>query len=57
MVGYRFYHDESANDGEDILLEQEIESDDVRLPQIRKWYTHKEDKYLGQDKLEKLVIN
>jgi len=54
MIGYRFYHDESANDGEYILLEEEVEFDNIRLPAVRKWYMHKDDKYLGTDKLARL---
>lgn len=49
MVGYRFYHDEAANDGEYILIDGEVEFDNVKIPKTRKWYTHKEDKYLGTD--------
>ncbi len=56
LQGYRFYHDESANDGEYILLEGETSYKNVRLPKSRKWYTHKEDKYLGDDILEKILI-
>ncbi|MEE9372000.1 MAG: DUF6503 family protein [Saprospiraceae bacterium] len=51
MVGYRFYHKEANNDGEYILLEDEATFDSVKLPKIRKWYTHKEDKFLGADHL------
>lgn len=57
LIGYRFYHDEAANDGEYILLEDEIEVDNIKLPSIRKWYTHKEEKYLGTDTLLKLEAN
>ena len=56
MQGYRFYHDESKNDGEYILLENELEFDNVRLPQNRTWYTHKEDKLLGTDILDELAF-
>ena len=52
MIGYRFYHDEAANDGEYILLEGEQESNGVRIPKTRKWYTHKENKFLGADILD-----
>jgi len=55
MVGYRFYHDESQNDGEYIYLEGEYINDLIRLPKTRKWYTHKEDKYLGTDSLIKML--
>jgi len=57
LVGYRFYHNESANDGEYILFSGELESYGIRIPQTRKWYTHKEDKYLGADTLETLIIH
>lgn len=54
MIGYRFYHDESANDGEYILLDEEVEFDNIKLPAARKWYMHKDDKFLGTDKLVRL---
>jgi len=54
MSGYRFYHDESANDGEYILLSEEMSFENIKLPAIRKWYTHKEDKFLGTDNLVKI---
>ena len=57
LQGYRFYHDESANDGEYILLDGEVGFGNIKLPAERKWYTHKEDKYLGQDKLTKLKFD
>lgn len=57
LTAYRFYHDESANDGEYIFLEEEFSSDNIRLPANRKWFTHKEDKFLGEDKLVALVKN
>lgn len=56
LQGYRFYHDESANDGEYILLDGEVVVDGVRIPKSRTWYTHTEDKLLGADILESLVI-
>ena len=52
LIGYRFYHDEAANDGEYILLEGEMESKGVKIPKERKWYMHKDDKYLGADILD-----
>jgi hypothetical protein len=54
LVGYRFFHDESAGDGEYIILEDEIESGGLVLPAARTWYTNKEDKLLGTDRLENL---
>ena len=53
LIGYRFYHDESKNDGEYITLEGEESLSSLRLPKIRKWYTHKENKFLGADILVK----
>lgn len=49
LSGYQFYHDEAANDGEYILLEDEVEIDGVRLPAKRYWYTHEDRRYLGSD--------
>jgi len=56
LQGYRFYHDESANDGEYIILDGEEIAHGARVPKSRKWYTHKEDKFLGEDVLDKLVV-
>lgn len=56
LIGYRFYHDEAANDGEYIILEGETQYKNVRIPKSRTWYTHKEDKLLGTDILTKLSI-
>lgn len=53
LVGYRFYHDESANDGEYIVLEGEAKVGDLLLPASRKWYMHVDDKFLGTD----IIIN
>ena len=53
LQGYRFYHDEVKNDGEYIILDEEVTFKNVRLPKERKWYTHKEDKFLGADILDK----
>lgn len=51
LVGYRFYHDEAKNDGEYIVLSGEIESGNIRLPVVRRWYTNDGDRYLGTDSL------
>ncbi len=61
LIGYRFYHDEAANDGEYITLAGESElwlagKLLLRIPQERTWYTHKEDKLLGTDILVKLSV-
>ena len=52
MEIYQFYHDETKNDGEYILLSQEVEYEGMKIPKVRKWYTNKEDKYLGTDDLK-----
>lgn len=49
MAAYQFYHDEVKGDGEYITLEGEVEVAGMKWPQTRKWYTNKEDKYLGKD--------
>lgn len=49
LIGYRFYHDESKNDGEYITLAGEETVKGLRLPKERKWYTHQGDKFLGTD--------
>ena len=50
LVGYRFYHDESANDGEYIILDR-LEEGDMRLPKVRSWFRNNDDELLGTDKL------
>lgn len=50
LIGYRFYHDEEANDGEYIVLDR-LEEGDLRLPKVRSWFTHQEDRLLGTDKI------
>lgn len=51
MVGYRFYHDEAANDGEYIVLEGEYQLGGLRIPQTRSWYTNDAGTHLGTDVL------
>lgn len=48
---YQFYHDETNNDGEYILLSEEIEIGGIKMPKNRAWYTNQEDNYLGTDYL------
>jgi hypothetical protein len=52
LIGYRFYHDEAANDGEYITLEGEEKIKNFRFPKERKWYMHKDEKFLGTDILQ-----
>lgn len=48
---YQFFHDETKNDGEYIVLENEIEVNGIKMPKDRAWYYNKQDKYLGTDYL------
>ncbi len=49
MIGYRFYHDEKANDGEYIILKEEQEIEGIKMPRDRYWYYNKDDAFLGVD--------
>ena len=51
LTGYRFFHDEAKGDGEYIILDKLITIAGMNLPQIRKWYTNQDDKFLGTDKI------
>ena len=54
MEVYQFYHDESKNDGEYILLSGMEEINGIKMPKTRAWYVNKDNKYLGTDTLEKI---
>ncbi|MFT5248390.1 MAG: hypothetical protein ACI93P_000102 [bacterium] len=49
MEIYQFYHDETKNDGEYILLSDTKNIEGVKMPKNRAWYTNKENKLLGTD--------
>lgn len=51
MTGYRFYHDEGANDGEYIVLDGEYRLGSMLIPRSRSWYTNAEGRFLGEDVL------
>lgn len=53
MEVYQFYHNESKNDGEYILLTGEETANGIKMPKTRAWYYNKDDKYLGTDILTK----
>lgn len=57
MRGYRFYHDESKNDGEYINIEGLTKYKNIKIPAKRDWYTHKHDKFLGSDQLVEISKN
>ena len=50
---YQFFHDESKNDGEIIILENELEIAGIRMPKNRSWYYNSDNTYLGKDILSK----
>ena len=49
---YQFFHDESQNDGEYILLDGEEIVHGIRMPKIRAWYMNKDNAYLATDTLQ-----
>ena len=51
LVGYRFFHDEAANDGEYILLEGETRAGSMSLSRDLSWYVNADDRFLGKDTL------
>ena len=53
---YQFYHDESKNDGEYILLTEEYKVNGIKMPKNRAWFYNKGDTYLGNDFLYKNQI-
>jgi hypothetical protein len=55
MEAYQFFHEESKNDGEYILLTGEEEVSGIKMPKNRAWYYNKNDKHLGTDFLTKAI--
>ena len=53
MEVYQFFHDESKNDGEYILLSEIENVARIKMPKIRAWYYNNDDKHLGTDVLIK----
>ncbi len=49
MEVYQFYHKETDNDGEYILLSGTENFKGIKMPKTRKWYYNKDDKFLGTD--------
>jgi hypothetical protein len=48
---YQFFHEEAKNDGEYIILENELMIGGIKMPKDRAWYYNKDDNYLGTDYL------
>lgn len=51
MEAYQFFHEESKNDGEYILLTDLVEVDHIKIPKTRAWFYNKDDGYLATDVL------
>ena len=51
MEVYQFFHDESQNDGEYILLSGEETIQGIKMPKVRAWYYNKDNSYLATDTL------
>ncbi|MDO6470862.1 DUF6503 family protein [Maribacter sp. 1_MG-2023] len=56
MEVYQFFHDESKNDGEYILLSEMITVNGIKIPKVRKWHYNKGDVFLATDNLRKANI-
>ncbi|MFQ5702726.1 MAG: DUF6503 family protein [Gemmatimonadales bacterium] len=56
LIGCRFNHDETKNDGEYIVLEGVVESNGLRVPRRRSWYTNKDDRFLGSDEIRSIAL-
>lgn len=50
---YQFFHNETENDGEYILLDDLLEVNGIKMPKVRAWYYNKDNTYLGTDHLRK----
>jgi hypothetical protein len=53
MEAYQFFHDETKNDGEYIILSEIENVASIKMPKIRTWYLNSNDKLLGTDILTK----
>lgn len=51
MEVYQFFHDETINDGEYILLSGLETVSGIKMPKNRAWYYNKDDEHLGTDVL------
>jgi hypothetical protein len=53
LRGYRFYHDETRNDGEYITFAGEIgdKTTELKLPRTRSWYYNEGDEFLATDEI------
>ena len=57
LVGCRFYHDESINDGEYLVFEGlTLSQDGLRIPRKRSWYMNIDSRFLGSDEIDGLRV-
>lgn len=49
MEIYQFYHDETKNDGEYIILSETAIIGGIKMPKKRAWFTNEENRLLGTD--------
>ena len=56
LLAYQFFHDESINDGEYILLKDLMKVGTMNLPKERSWFINKDHKDLGTDILENNML-
>lgn len=56
MSAYQFFHDESKNDGEYIMLEGLVEVNGIKIPKLRTWYMNIDDKLLGVDNIADIEV-
>ena len=52
LIGYRFYHDETKNDGEFITFKEMSEVNDIKMPKVRTWFYNNDSTLLGADIIE-----
>ena len=45
LVGHRFYHNESIDDGEYAVLNEEVSGQGLRLPRVRKWHRNQDGEW------------
>ena len=48
---YQFFHNELENDGEYIILEDELVVGGIKMPKNRSWFLNSNNKFLGIDRL------
>ncbi len=56
LVGCRFYHDETANDGEYIHMEGLTAAGSLRIPRHRRWFVNADGRFLGADEVRSMEV-